>query len=228
MFICFFALWIVLNGRWTTEIALFGLVFAAIAYAFTWKYMGYTPKVDLALVLRLPSAIRYGCTLVSEIVKANLTTARMILTKNFEPQPQLVHFEAPLKKNRHLVALSNSITLTPGTITVELCGSDLWVHALDASLVEGLDDSVFVQALEKMERRGMKKAAGQEPAEPVPADPAEDAAKAEACADAQAEPAAPDDESQTNGGESAEAEKTKEAEEEAEKTEKAEEENHEH
>lgn len=226
MFICFFALWIVLNGRWTTEIALFGLVFAAIAYAFTWKYMGYTPKVDLALVLRLPSAIRYGCTLVSEIVKANLTTARMILTKSFEPQPQLVHFEAPLKKNRHLVALSNSITLTPGTITVELCGSDLWVHALDASLVEGLDDSVFVQALEKMERRGMKKAA-----DPVTDGLTEDADKAEECAaaDAQAEAAQADEPDQADGGESAEAEEAEEeAEQEAEKTEEAKEENHEH
>ena len=34
MFICFFALWVVLNGRWTTEIGVFGLVFAAIAYLF--------------------------------------------------------------------------------------------------------------------------------------------------------------------------------------------------
>ena len=31
MFICFFALWVVLNGKWTTEIGVFGLVFAALA-----------------------------------------------------------------------------------------------------------------------------------------------------------------------------------------------------
>ena len=72
MFICFFALWVVLNGKWTTEIGVFGLVFAALAYAFTWKYMGYSPKVDLALVMRAPSAIAYGWNLLKEIVKANL------------------------------------------------------------------------------------------------------------------------------------------------------------
>ena len=72
MFICFFALWVVLNGKWTTEIGVFGLVFAALAYAFTWKYMGYSPKVDLALVCRAPSAIGYGITLLIEIIKANL------------------------------------------------------------------------------------------------------------------------------------------------------------
>lgn len=153
MFICFFALWIVLNGRWTTEIALFGLVFAAVAYAFTWKYMGYSPKVDAALVRRLPSAIGYGVRLLREIIKANLAVAGMIFKQDFEPDPQLVQFDAPLGKNRHRVALANSITLTPGTITVDLRENHYLVHALDASLLDGLDDGAFVQSLAEMEKR---------------------------------------------------------------------------
>ena len=35
MFLAFFGLWVVLNGRWTTEIAVFGLVFAAVMYVFS-------------------------------------------------------------------------------------------------------------------------------------------------------------------------------------------------
>lgn len=157
MFICFFALWVVLNGKWTTEIGVFGVIFAALAYAFVWKYMGYSPKVDWTLVRRLPWAIGYGCTLVREIVLANVAVIRMIFRKE-EPQPQLVQFDVPLVKNRHRIALANSITLTPGTITVDLQESHYVVHALDASLVEGLDDGVFVQKLMRMERRhGMLK-----------------------------------------------------------------------
>lgn len=151
MFICFFALWIVLNGRWTTEIALFGLVFAAVAYAFAWKYMGYSPKVDAALVRRLPSAIRYGVVLVREIVKANLTVAGMILRQDFEPRPQLVQFDVPLEKNRHRVALANSITLTPGTITVQVKGDRLTVHCLDKSMLDTSDDGVFQRWIRKLE-----------------------------------------------------------------------------
>ena len=60
-----------------------------------------------------------------------------------------------LKKNRHLVALANSITLTPGTITVDLHDNHFTVHALDASLVDGLDDGVFVQQLMDMEEKHM-------------------------------------------------------------------------
>jgi len=155
MFILYFAMWVVLNGRWTTEIGIFGLVFAAAAYAFTWKYMGFGPKVDLALVRRAPSAIGYGVTLLKEIIKANLTVVRMILDGEKEPKPQLVQFDVDLKKNRHLVALANSITLTPGTITVDLHDNHFTVHALDASMVDGLDDGVFVQQLMRMEEKHM-------------------------------------------------------------------------
>lgn len=155
MFILYFALWVVLNGKWTTEIGVFGLVFATAVYAFTWKYMDFGPKVDLALVRRMPSAIRYGATLLVEIIKANFVVIRMILNGEKEPEPQLVKFDVDLKKNRHLVALANSITLTPGTITVDLHDNHFTVHALDASLVDGLDDGVFVQQLMDMEKKHM-------------------------------------------------------------------------
>ena len=175
MFICFFALWVVLNGKWTTEIGVFGLVFASLAYGFTWKYMGYSPKVDFALFMRIPSAVRYGVNLVVEIIKANLVVCKMILKPDFVPEPQLVQFDVDLKKNRHLVALANSITLTPGTITVDLHDNHFTVHALDASLVDGLDDGGFVQQLVEMEKKHMGKAK----AAKSPEAPAEEAAPQE-------------------------------------------------
>ena len=160
MFILYFALWVVLNGKWTTEIGVFGLVFATVIYAFTWKYMDYGPKLDIALMKRIPYAVRYGVTLTVEIIKANIAVCKMILKPDFVPEPQLVQFDVDLKKNRHLVALANSITLTPGTITVELEDNHFLVHALDASLVDGLDDGCFVQSLMQMEKaHGYTKAA---------------------------------------------------------------------
>jgi multicomponent Na+:H+ antiporter subunit E len=184
MFILYFALWVVLNGKWTTEIGVFGLLFATAAYAFTWKYMGFGPKLDLALVRRAPSAVRYGVTLLIEIVKANLTVVRMILDGEKEPKPQLVQFDVDLKKNRHLVALANSITLTPGTITVDLHDNHFTVHALDASMVDGLDDGVFVQQLMDMEKKHMAQDAAKEAAKKP-----EEAKEAKPCADTAEEPA---------------------------------------
>lgn len=151
MFFVYFALWVVLNGKWTTEIAAFGVAFAAIAYLFSWRFMGYHPKTDLRLMRKAGHAVRYGWMLLGEILTANLTVMRMILNLDFEPKPQLVKFKSGLKKDRHRVVLANSITLTPGTITCLLEGDDFLVHALDESLVDGLDDGVMITRLKEME-----------------------------------------------------------------------------
>ena len=89
MFIVYFALWVILNGKWTTEIGVFGLVFAAVLYGFSCRFMGYSFKKDLHYLRRLPATLRYGATLLAEIFKANITVIRMILDRNFEPKPQL-------------------------------------------------------------------------------------------------------------------------------------------
>ena len=151
MFFVYFALWVVLNGKWTTEIAVFGVAFAAIAYFFSCRFMGYSPKTDLRLFRRVGQAIRYGFMLLGEILQANLTVMRMVLNLEFEPKPQLVKFNSGLKKERHRVVLANSITLTPGTITCLLEEDEFLVHALDESLVEGLDDGVMITRLKEME-----------------------------------------------------------------------------
>ena len=108
MFILYFALWVILNGRWTTEIGVLGVLFAAVMYVFSCKFIGFSLSVDFQLFRRIPSAIGYGFTLLKEIVKANIAVLKLILDKNFEPKPQLVHFDAVLRRDRHLVTLAKS------------------------------------------------------------------------------------------------------------------------
>ena len=66
MFIVYFALWVILNGKWTTEIGVFGLVFAAVLYGFSCRFMGYSFKKDLHYLRRLPATLRYGATLLAD------------------------------------------------------------------------------------------------------------------------------------------------------------------
>ena len=48
--------------------------------------------------------------------------------------------------------LANSITLTPGTITIEQREDEYTVHCLDSSFIEGIEKSTFVKLLERMEK----------------------------------------------------------------------------
>lgn len=156
MFIVFFALWVLLNGRWTTEIGVFGVVLAAVLYAFVCAFFGWRPKKDLALLRRLGQLCRYGALLIKEIVSANVAVMRRILSPGAEVEPQLVRFTTPLKSEAARVALADSITLTPGTITCSLENGEYVVHCLDKEMMSGLTDGAFVQALCAMEQKEKK------------------------------------------------------------------------
>ena len=74
-----------------------------------------------------------------------------ITTPRYQVEPQIVHFTSGLKSEFARVVLANSITLTPGTITVNLEGNEFYVHCLDKEFAEGMEQSIFVELLEKME-----------------------------------------------------------------------------
>ncbi len=151
MFIPFFLIWVIFNGQLTAEIAAFGVVIAGVMYWFLCRFLNYSPRYDLFLWRKAPLLAQYMLTLVWEILKANLSVFRLIYTAEYELEPAVVHFKTDLRTTFARVLLANSITLTPGTITVALSGSEYTVHCLDKELAEGISSSVFVKLLKKIE-----------------------------------------------------------------------------
>lgn len=154
MYIVLFLMWIIFNGNITLEIVLFGLAIAALMYAFLCKFMNYSIRKDLFLCKKSLRILQYVLVLVWEIVKANATVMHMILSPRFHNEPVLVKFKTDLKSSMTRAVLANSITLTPGTITVSLEGDEYTVHCLDKRLAEGIESSVFVRLLHKLEEGG--------------------------------------------------------------------------
>lgn len=152
MYIIFFLIWVIFNGQFTLEIAAFGLVIAGLIYWFICKFMGYKPQYDLLFCKRIGLLILYLFTLITEILKANVIVFKMIYSAKYQLEPAIVSFKADLHSTFARVLLANSITLTPGTITVSLKDNEYTVHCLDKELAQGIDSSVFVQLLTKIER----------------------------------------------------------------------------
>lgn len=152
MYLLYFILWIIFNGSCTLEICLFGVVIAAVIFAFTCKFMDYSIEKEKKVIRKSLKFLRYVCVLVKEIVKANLAVIHMILSEKEEVQPVLVTFRSDMKTPTGKAFLANAITLTPGTITVTLEDSDYTVHCLDETLAEGMDSSVFVSLLADLEK----------------------------------------------------------------------------
>lgn len=151
MYLLFFLFWIILNGRITMEITVFGLVISAAMYAFICRFMDYSFRKDIRIARKLPLAIAYCFVLVLEIIKANIVMMQYILSPRIQPEPALIRFHADLKSHTTQVLLANSITLTPGTITVEMHEGEYLVHCFDKTMGEGIDASVFVNMLKRLE-----------------------------------------------------------------------------
>lgn len=154
MFLFFFLLWLIFNGSITLEIVIFGIVIASVMFAFVCKFMDHSVKKELFYYKKSGSFLCYVVILIWEIIKANISVIHLIINNRESVEPVLVTFRTDLKTSTARMILANSITLTPGTITVSLDENQLVVHCLDKSLAEGMEDSIFVKMLEKMERIG--------------------------------------------------------------------------
>ena len=146
-----FTLWVIFNGKLNWEIAVTGVFVAAFVYRFMCRHMGYSPKTDLKMIKNLPSGIRYAGVLVYQALKSNVEVSGFVFRKHMEIKPQLVFFKTRLQSDVARVTLANSITLTPGTITVSEDGGIFGVHCLNSHMAEGMDSSDFVVILAGME-----------------------------------------------------------------------------
>ncbi len=149
MFIALLILWLIFGGVSVTSLVL-GVIVSALITLFAMKFMGYSSARTLALLKKSALILRYIVFLLKEIVEANLCVIRLVYSKR-EMKPLLVRFRAGLKTDPARVLVANSITLTPGTITVELDGDELCVHALDRTMdldVESLD---FIKRAKRLE-----------------------------------------------------------------------------
>ena len=151
MYILMFVFWIVLIGHIDLEAILLGLVVTAVAAFLMKGLFGYTPSKDLHVVKKAPVFILYAGVLLWEIIKANVGVLALVLKGNDSLEPTIVTFQSPLKTDFGRFLLANSITLTPGTITVETKGDVFIVHCLRRSFLDVSPESTFCRWISRLE-----------------------------------------------------------------------------
>ncbi len=149
MLILYFVLWLILNGRVTTEIVVLGVVIAAAAAFFAFQLFGYGPRNELRILRNTPLIAVYILTLFAEIVKSALVVMRLALGRREKPEPEIIEFHSGLPSKLQNVLLANSITLTPGTFTLFQEGDYFMVHCLRKEYAEGIEESPFVKLLRR-------------------------------------------------------------------------------
>ncbi len=157
------SVWIVWSWHFEPLILGFGVVAVISTIVVARRLQGVDIEgMPLELGLRL---LVYIPWLVGQVIKANLQTARLILHPKLPVRPHLIRVAASQRTSLGRVIYANSITLTPGTITLDLRDGVLLVHCLDDKMAsqEGSSDAAsMVGWLEKILPSG-REPSGDEP-----------------------------------------------------------------
>jgi multicomponent Na+:H+ antiporter subunit E len=131
-----FVFWLLLSGHYAPFYVVVGTVMSALV---AWINRGDESVSDL--LRAFPRMAVYLPWLLKEIALANVQVARIILHPRLPIDPVVVRFRPPLTGDLAQTLLGNSITLTPGTITLDVDGDEFVVHALTTragrDLIEG-------------------------------------------------------------------------------------------
>ena len=147
LFAALFGLWLLLSGHFTPLLLTLGAMSSAAVVA-------VVHRLDLideegVPVHCLPLLWRFWPWLTGEIVKSNFEVMRLIVSPQLVISPQIFHFTPTQKTTAGLVAHANSITLTPGTVTVEIEEDGRFlIHAITREFAEGVAAQVGAERLE--------------------------------------------------------------------------------
>ena len=144
-----FGLWVLLSGRLDAFHLSVGFLGAAlIAWVNTKSRHLDEPPLPLArIVLYLP-------WLFWKIVKSSLNITKIILDPKLPVNPRLIQYRTDLGNNTAVVLLGNSITLTPGTVTIEVSSNELVIHALDDGSSRGLESRTMERKIAEVFHSG--------------------------------------------------------------------------
>ncbi|MBB6481256.1 Na+/H+ antiporter subunit E, partial [Spirochaeta isovalerica] len=118
--------WLMLNGNIYPSVLLSGLVVTVVIVLFfsahhpVFKDVKLSPKAIAAMVA-------YVFVFTGELLKANLDVASRVLSPSLPVNPGIVEIKTGLKSEIGRLALANSITLTPGTLTVDVKDDSLFI-----------------------------------------------------------------------------------------------------
>ena len=131
--IALFCLWLLMSGIYQSFMIGVGLAAAAFA-VFVVRRMDDAADTDrLEIRLNIIKTLGYFCWLLIEIAKSNWVVTKTIL--GLRPNIRQHFFKVPCTQETEVgkTTFANSITLTPGTISVEHEGDEIWVHSLSYS-----------------------------------------------------------------------------------------------
>jgi multicomponent Na+:H+ antiporter subunit E len=145
--------WLLFTGSLAAVPLLLGLLFSTIVALTTYHLFIEEQEAERrALIPRIYLLIGFLVLIIIKVYVASFRIAWKVITGNISPR--IVHFRSRLRSDMARVALANSITLTPGTLTLDLDDDHLVVHWLEATTTHsGYAASLIARPFERWLKR---------------------------------------------------------------------------
>ena len=127
-----FSLWLILSANLQTSNILIGLAISS-AIAFLYIKMFQHQKFEMINPFWL---LIYIITLFKNLILSNLQITKRVLSKDMKLNPAIVSVKTELKSDWKKLLLANSITLTPGTLTLDIQEDILYIHTIECKDIE--------------------------------------------------------------------------------------------
>ena len=137
LFISLAILWLLLSGHYTPLLLSLGLLSILLVTLISLR-MNLLPYDQPETFFRFIKYIPYSFWLLIEILKSNIDVCKRILDPRLPISPRWVTIRSSQFSELGKIIYANSITLTPGTISIDVEGDNIEVHALSENGVEGL------------------------------------------------------------------------------------------
>ncbi len=153
LFLMLMAFWIILTSTFNLISLTVGAMVCAVVVWFT-QHMQEPSNLSLKSWIRYAIAyLDFLASFLLEVVKANIDVAKIVLDKKLPIQPQFIQLDVTLKQPKHLVLLANAITLTPGTLSVDVFEQHFVIHALTDQAAQAMLDpnNTLIRKIQRLE-----------------------------------------------------------------------------
>ena len=145
LWLTLFIIWLIANGTLASDTVIAGAVISAIialafsTFARVYSVIRWSPMV-------IYNYLMYLGVFFIELVKANFQVMRLVFSPRINIKPGIVEIKTTLKSPLGRLALANSITLTPGTLVVDIKGDSLFIHWINITATDPIATTEAISA----------------------------------------------------------------------------------
>jgi len=129
-FLLMFAFWLLLSGRFDLFHISAGIICSLLVALFSKKLVLANPTDRGGVAIEALRIFRYTIWLIYQIFISGIDVTKRILKLKMPINPGIIKCRPKLKSDVALTVLANSITLTPGTMTMDISDGEIFIHCL--------------------------------------------------------------------------------------------------